>query len=63
MKRQIFFAPAPDPKTLNTQDTFTIQINEEGQITGDLCTNTTDLLQYLKETAGIETEALIDFCG
>ena len=63
MNRQIFFAPTPDPATLREQDNFTIQMNEEGQITADLCKNTTDMLDYLKHIAGIETEALIDFCG
>ena len=61
--RQIFYAPTPDPATLREQPEFTIVLTNEGQLTGDLCKNTTDLLQYMKEVAGIETTPLIDFCG
>jgi hypothetical protein len=60
--RKILFAPTPDPAKLRKQDTFTIEIHENGQITGDLCRNTTDLLEALKEY-GIESTPVIDFCG
>jgi hypothetical protein len=60
--RDIFFSQIPDPANLREQESFTVQVTEDGQITGDLCRNTTDLLEYLKEQ-GIDHEALIDFCG
>ena len=62
MARQIIFSQTPDPAKLREQDSFTIEIHENGQITGDLCRNTTDLLKAL-EAYGIEHTPLIDFCG
>jgi hypothetical protein len=62
-KNQIFFSQKPDPTTLQEQDDFTIILHEDGSITGDLCKNTTNLLEYLREIAGIEHDAVIDFCG
>jgi hypothetical protein len=62
-RNQILFAPTPNPATLREQDEFTITLFEDGELTGDLCKNTTDLLEYLDKEAGIKKEALIDFCG
>jgi hypothetical protein len=62
MKRQILFAPTPDPATLRELNEFTIEIHEDGTITGDLCKNTMDLLAHL-EKEGIHHKPLIDFCG
>jgi hypothetical protein len=62
-RNQIFFAPTPDPATLHETPEMKIILWEDGELTAELTKNTTDLLEFLKVTAGIEKEALIDFCG
>lgn len=61
ISKQIFYAPVPDPATLQEQKEFTVIIHD-GQITGDLCKNTTDLIEFMRE-AGIEYKPVIEFCG
>jgi len=62
-RSKILFAPTPNPADLREQDEIRITFYEDGEMTADLCKNTTDLLEFLKDTAGIEKTALIDFCG